>query len=263
MAAPADFSKDDWLMDCGASTHVCTTREMFVDYTPENSTIKGLGALRIAGQGTVTLQFTVKGKHITHHLQNVAHVPDAPNCLLLQGRFTDAGGCIESQDDYIYLKKDSALVGIGHKVQKLYLLHAKADLCARDKAFVATVPEYSWDKWHKRYGHLCISAINRARWGNMVTGLNINETTTASRSCETCLKGKMARKKYPQEAKHCSKTAGERTMTDVWGPAPLQSIHRYNYFINFTDDARRLCHLQFLKTKDEAFDRITSYFRMI
>ena len=149
MAAPVDFSKDDWLMDCGTSTHICTTREMFVDYTPENSTIKGLRALCIAGRGTVTLQFIIKGKRIMHHLQNVAHVPDAPNCLLSQGRFTDASRCIESQDNYIYLKKDSALVGIGRKVQKLYLLHVKADLHARDKAFVAMVPEYSWHKWHK------------------------------------------------------------------------------------------------------------------
>ncbi|KAF8700276.1 hypothetical protein AX14_000815 [Amanita brunnescens Koide BX004] len=117
MAAPVDFSKDDWLMDCGTSTHICTTREMFVDYTPENSTIKGLRALCIAGRGTVTLQFIMKGKRIMHHLQNVAHVPDAPNCLLSQGRFMDASRCIESQDNYIYLKKDSALVGIGRKVQ--------------------------------------------------------------------------------------------------------------------------------------------------
>ena len=42
MAAPADFSKDDWLMDCGASTHVCTTREMFVDYTPPWKSFKDI-----------------------------------------------------------------------------------------------------------------------------------------------------------------------------------------------------------------------------
>ena len=127
MATLMDFSKDNWLMDCSASTHVCTTWEMFIDYMPVDSTIKGLGALRIVGRGTVNLNFTIKGKCITHHLQNVTHVLDAPNCLVSQGRFMDAGGRIESQDDYIHLKKkDGTLVGIGRKVQKLYLQIGRA-----------------------------------------------------------------------------------------------------------------------------------------
>ena len=52
-------------------------------------------------------------------------------------------------------------------------------------------------------------------------------------------------------------------MTDVWGPAPVQSFHKYQYFITFTDDATRMCHTLLLKTKDEAFDHITSYFNLI
>ncbi|KAF8656751.1 hypothetical protein AX14_008009 [Amanita brunnescens Koide BX004] len=52
-------------------------------------------------------------------------------------------------------------------------------------------------------------------------------------------------------------------MTDVWGPTKTKSINGFYYFIALTDNATRMCHVLFLKTKDNAFDRITTYFNHI
>ena len=263
----ADFSKYDWLLDCGASTHVCTIREAFTTYTPlENATIRGIGPgeATVLGKGTINLRFRMGNKTITHQLLNVSHVPSAPNCLMSQGRFDESGGRTESHDGKVYLMdKGGTLVGDGHLVNRLYLLHARADLRNNDNAFASRVQGYSWDEWHKRYGHLSSSGLARARRENMVIGLNIDESTVPSPSCDACAEGKMKHRPFPSEASNRSDVPGERTMTDVWGPTKIKSINGFYYFIAFTDDATRMCHVLFLKTKDQAFDRITTYFNHI
>ena len=60
-----EFSKYDWILDSGSTSHICTAREAFNDYTPlQNSTIQGLGSSLVTaqGRGTVTVNFAVKRK---------------------------------------------------------------------------------------------------------------------------------------------------------------------------------------------------------
>ncbi|KAF8625286.1 hypothetical protein AX14_011646, partial [Amanita brunnescens Koide BX004] len=78
MTSSADFSKYDWLLDCGASTHICTICKAFTTYTPmENATIRGIGPgeATVLGKGMINLRFRMGNKTITHQLLNVSHVP--------------------------------------------------------------------------------------------------------------------------------------------------------------------------------------------
>jgi hypothetical protein len=56
---------------------------------------------------------------------------------------------------------------------------------------------------------------------------------------------------------------GERTLSDVWGPARTASIHGSKYYISFTDDTTRTCTALFLKMKGEATQRIKDYVKLI
>lgn len=81
-----EISKYNWLFDCGTTSHICTQQDAFIDYFPlYNSTIKGIGLMLATamGKGTIKINMSVNGQMITHKLQDVLHVPDAPNCLLL------------------------------------------------------------------------------------------------------------------------------------------------------------------------------------
>ena len=92
----------------------------------------------VLGKGTINLRFWMGNKMITHQLLNVSHVTSMPNCLMSQGRFNESGGCTESYGGKVYLKdKGGTLVGDGHLVNQLYLLHARADLCNNDNAFAS------------------------------------------------------------------------------------------------------------------------------
>ena len=69
------------------------------------------------------------GKIIPHRLSNVLYVPNAANCLLSGTRFDDAGGEFTGGNGKCVLKdKTGRVVGTGSKIDRLYLLDARAQL---------------------------------------------------------------------------------------------------------------------------------------
>jgi hypothetical protein len=96
-----EFSHYDWILDSATTSHICTTREAFTQYTPlHDATIHGLGSHpnTAQGRGTVIVNFNVDGKLIRHTLWEVLHAPDAENCLLSISHFDAGGGDIQFKD---------------------------------------------------------------------------------------------------------------------------------------------------------------------
>ncbi|KZV89461.1 hypothetical protein EXIGLDRAFT_585346, partial [Exidia glandulosa HHB12029] len=91
----------------------------------------------------------VNGQVITHMLQDVLHVPSAPNNLLSLSRFDSGGRKVEFSGGQCRLyASDGQLLATASKFGNLY----KLNTCVADSP-VATVlqvtPEaHSWDEWH-------------------------------------------------------------------------------------------------------------------
>ena len=91
-----------------------------------------------------------------------------------------------------------------------------------------------------------MGALEKLKKQEMVKGLMIDESSIPSRSCEACIQAKQAHRPFPQEAKNRSTIAGEWIMGDVWGPAHVESIGKWKYYISLTDDAKRYVMTLFL-----------------
>lgn len=92
--------RDIWLLDSGASTHVCNTPSMFEDIEPENSSIV-VGDDRevaVTGRGTVKLRVFVDNKTNILRLHDVALVPDLGVNLVSTGRLESQGLRITSEN---------------------------------------------------------------------------------------------------------------------------------------------------------------------
>ncbi|KAJ2913904.1 hypothetical protein MD484_g6523, partial [Candolleomyces efflorescens] len=130
--AANDSSKLDWFADSCTTSHICTTREAFTTYTPlKNATVSGIGSnpAVTCGRGTITVNFAVDGKTMQHTLQNVLHVPEAPNCLLSIPRLDESGGWAEMKGGKCTLRdKTNRVIGYGWKVNRMYKLAARANL---------------------------------------------------------------------------------------------------------------------------------------
>ena len=53
---------------------------------------------------------------------------------------------------------------------------------------------------------------------------------------------------------------GELTHINVWGKYSVSSINGYQYYLLFVDDASRYVTVEFLKTKDQAAQKVKNYF---
>jgi hypothetical protein len=140
-------SSYDWILDSATTSHICTMREAFTDYTPlRNATIQGLGShpITMQGCGTVIVNFNVDGKLIQHTLWEVLHTPDAENCLLSISHFDVGGGDILFKDwKAILQNKNSQTIGTGRVKNRLYLLDARAELPGQERANFASTQKLS------------------------------------------------------------------------------------------------------------------------
>lgn len=255
-----EISKYDWVYDSATTSHICPNREAFIEFSQHNGSVKGIGSeVESHGRGTVLINLKVGDQILQHRLRNVLYIPSAPNCLMSTGRFDQSGGFSVFGNGKCILK-DAKGRTVGEGVLKglLYVLNARAQL-HDEQANLATPNKPSWDQWHRRFGHISISSLQRLDKEGLVTGLSIDRSSIASSTCESCIQAKHARKPFPQEASNRSEIPGERTMSDVWGPIAVRSIGGYYYYISFMDDSTRFSTVLFLKDKTEAYDRVVEW----
>ena len=124
--------------------------------------------------------------------------------------------------------------------------------------------------WHRKScgmsgstatGILGVSGLETLRAKILVDGMEVDESTLPSKTCKACIQAKQAVWLFPKEAKHWSNVPGERTLSDVWGPASTTSIDESKYYISSMDDTTRTCATLFLKTKGKASSKSRTTYR--
>jgi hypothetical protein len=96
----------------------------------------------------VTINFRLKDKTLSHKLQNVIFLPNAPNCLISVSQFDKKGGRIIFHKGQCFLEgKDKSIIGHGVVQGRLYLIDAAAAK-SNECSLYASSPKISWDQWH-------------------------------------------------------------------------------------------------------------------
>jgi hypothetical protein len=73
--------------------------------------------------------------------------------------------------------------------------------------------------------------------------------------CKSCEWAKGERKPIMRVHKGQRTTkVGDEIYSDLWGPAPVETINQKLYYISFTDDFSCFSSVYFLHTKDKAFE---------
>ena len=258
--------KNDWYLDSRTTFHISNDRNAYTNFYPIQKTpVRGISTPAIAlGYGSLSLDFRVSGKTLTHKLKNVLYIPEAPNCLLSVSQLDENDGKIIFHKRKCQLEnKEGNIIGHGQMKGRLYLLDAKLIQTSQEVSHYASPPKITWGQLHRRYGHISITSLERLSKNGMVSGLLIDQSSKPSITCEACIQAKQAHKPFPKEAEHKSEIPGERIMSDVWGPARVESIGRWKWYISFVDDCTRFSTILFLKHKGEATTCIKDYITKI
>ena len=158
----------DCLADSATTSHVSNCCEAFTTFKPTNTQVGGVSGIqtRAKGRGTVELESTCNGQKYSLTLKDVLYIPGNKNNLISLGRWEAAGGEYTTHNGKLMLtaKSRSHVAQGPHIANNLYnlrfTLRRPMQNRTSDHAF-ATQETPSWEAWHKRYGHISYTGLQR------------------------------------------------------------------------------------------------------
>jgi hypothetical protein len=140
MMCEKSCGKDDWIVDSGASSHLCNDRSKFGRFW--ESQIKTIGLANgeeciVGGEGLVLLEtLDLDGKTVKLKLSNVIYVPDLKMNLLSVGKLVDKGVAVTFDGSGCILAINKEIIGVANHTKVRFKLRL-----AREKSFFARMSQ--------------------------------------------------------------------------------------------------------------------------
>ena len=249
------FSANNWIIDSGASTHMCKDPNEF-DFMNEKYQAQicvGDGRLiNAVGIGNVTIRYDNDGQTGMLELHDVLYVPDLADNLLSVRKLTEKNDVVKFTHTKVYCGNEiNDMKSIGKLHRGLYKMKKEGESC---NTAVQDENALCIHQWHTKLAHRNLDNIRRlAKQGTIKL-----KKCTHSDVCEECLAGKMARKAFPSHATPVENSM-DVVVSDVCGEFQVESLGRKKYFITFTDVYSKHCEVYFIRKKSEAADATIRY----
>jgi transposase InsO family protein len=239
---------DVWVLDSGASYHICPRREWFSTYEQidgGNVSMANSSVCKAVGIGSIKIR-THDGKFCTLH--DVRHVPLMTKNLISLSLLDSKGFSFKGEGGAIHVCRGSNVILKGIKRGTLYFLQGST---VTGSAAVASSVVHQDDLtrlWHMRLGHMGERGLQILSKEDLLGGHKIKSLEF----CEHCVFGKLHRSKFPK-AVHRTKGTLDYIHSDCWGPSRVESLGGHRYFMSVIDDYSRMTWVIMMKHKSEAF----------
>ena len=263
------LSSDDALIDSGANIHVSndsTLLHQTESYSSKLSVANGTTA-DITAKGEWHLPtISSDGDNIDKLIiKDVTYCSECPvnilsiSMLCKQGltfHFGNDGSFFTYQGNRYLIKEQDGLYVINlnevlqpEEAQNIIKEHQP------NKTLNENIVNYTYELWHKRFGHIDKRRIKFMYDNGSVAGLNVDgkHQHTAKCNCDTCLKVNNTKTHIGDIRKHPDTVSrkGELIYSDIAGPYP-PSIEGHRYIISFIDVYSRYSVCYPLQKKSEA-----------
>lgn len=253
-------SSNDWIVDSGATCHMCHDKDIFCSYQelekPVKVTLGDGRQVEALGQGKVTIKVQLNSnKYKRLRLHQVLLVPDLSYNLLSVAKaaeygkttvFNHTGGEIRSED--------GGVVAYAERVGSLFRIRCSV---IRQSASVAK-SDTDGLLWHQRFGHLSWDRMNKLASGDMVNDFDYMPGLH-NQFCEPCVKGKQTRASFKGKSGIQSKKSLELVHSDVCGKMDVPSLGGSEYVLTFIDDKTRFTWTYMIKKKSEVFGKFLEW----
>jgi GAG-pre-integrase domain len=101
--------------------------------------------------------------------------------------------------------------------------------------FSTSVQTQSWETWHRRFGHVGYTGLQKLLDDELVDGFTV-DTSSPKPDCIACTEAKQSVEPF-NAVSHRTTEPGELTHMDLWGKYDVTSIHGHQYYILFVDDS--------------------------
>ncbi|KAH9782773.1 retrovirus-related pol polyprotein from transposon TNT 1-94-like protein [Citrus sinensis] len=223
-------SSSEWILDTGATYHLCPIKEWFTDFRNLESGAVMMGnnqPCRTMGIGTIRLKMF---DGMVRELKEVRFVPEIKKNLISVGALEAKGYKVTIEDGTMKFTHGAMVILQGVRRHNLYYLKGGTT----DEANVVKAHSDTTKLWHVRLGHVGEKSLQTL----MRHGLLKGTKTCKLNFCEHCVVGKKTRVKFGT-ANHDTREILEFVHSDVWGPTKTASIGGSHYFVIFVDDFSR------------------------
>jgi hypothetical protein len=222
----------DWILDSGASVHICCNRELFTSISASSTSIAwGSYSSKIQASGVGTVSMFMKSTKKSVLLTNVLYVPELKVNLLSLGLIADKGVyfTFKNRVAALYLPSNEILVQ-GKLSNKLVIFDDITYPQKTSNPQNQTV--LSTSIWHDRLAHIGPKALKALK--ENTEGITEN-SIDVDKDCRTCIEAKLTRN-ISREPQTSATRYLEKIHIDICGPITPKTKQGYRYAITFLDD---------------------------
>ena len=256
------WRSNQWLLDSGASSHMCGNKAWFdnIEVLAQPIPIRiGDGSTVYArGIGNIDIYAFNSRTWEEKFLADVLYVPDLKFNLFSMGAALNKGMRLDSSSTRCVFLQDCEIAAIGEKsvndsifVMK-FKMQSDSDVFVAKSESVDNKSSKELQMWHERMAHQ-----NFAQVKSVLKNNNIKFQDT-SPFCDSCVFGKMHKSPFPI-SETITTNVGEIVHADVCGPMEVTSISKSKYFLLFKDDFSGFIKVYFLKFKSEVAQFFINY----
>ncbi|KAH9780058.1 retrovirus-related pol polyprotein from transposon TNT 1-94-like protein [Citrus sinensis] len=235
-------SLSEWILDTGATYHLCPTKEWFTDFNKLESSavmMRNDQPCRTMGIGTIRLKIF---DGMIRELKEVRFVPALKKNLISMGALEVKGYKVTIGDGTMKFTHGTMVILQWVRRHNLYYLKRGTT----DEANVIEAHNDTTKLWHVRLGHAGEKSLQTLMRHELLKGIKIYKLNF----CEHCVVGKKTRIKFGT-ANHDTCEILEYVHNDVWGPTKTASIGGSHYFVTFVDDFSRRVWVYTMRAKDK------------
>ena len=253
---------DKWIIDSGATNHVCYSLQWFrqTSLVGQEQRFLRLGNgehVSVKALGQVELFFN---NDRTLCLVDCLYVPDFKRNLISVSCLFEQGLTVEF-NSFITIRSSTSVICTGDLIDGLYYLSPMSyDVLITEIVdkhdHLAKKRKVSNETylWHLRLGHINPNRIHGLVKSGILTSLDFEPIPV----CESCLEGKMTKRPFKAKGYRATKPL-KLVHTDVCGPINVQARGGYEYFVTFTDDYSRYGYISLMRQKSETFTKFREY----
>ena len=178
------------------------------------------------------------------------------NNLISLGRWDAAGGCYNSGNNEIMLiTKNRMPVAQGIKIHnhlycmKMDLKHPNQSNTFQSQTFVVNNKLPTWETWHRYFGHVGYTGLQKLLDGTMVEGFTVDKDSPKP-DCIVCTEAKRHVQPFPKSSIRKTEDS-ELTHIDLWGKYSIRLINGHQYSLLLVDDAKRFATVKCIKQKSD------------
>jgi len=243
---------DNWVIDSGASCHMCMNRDRFVTYEPMTqdtsiSVAKNGVKMKILGRGDIKLRLKNETHNVNVIVKDALHVKGLCKNLLSVPAMTYQGCTVSMNKNKCTIMNKNIVVATGTRNGALYYLD------------MPQLPEanLSMMTWHQRLGHASISDIKEMNSRSLLGKIDKNDIEM----CDVCQISKQTKKPFPIESAKDKDVyrSNDIVCSDVMGPISPPSRSKKVYIVSFVLMKSRYMKIYPMTNKSEVFEMFKTY----